>query len=335
MEKDDHGKKKPKKSVNSSTTILSTWRGNLPGVHDTRQGCYVHNSGKLILTYNKRLPSDIRLSVYLEEIFGSRIRYKRVDPAEKESAPIWCNLNIDYSTLHPLDPVHESIPCSPVWRHIDWVPLRKSPMSVMSQLNALACSGTGRGRPDLEFIVEPFYCNKTFPLDQSTQFSLKIRERDPVWRCECITMRVLQRNKWHFEICPHTQHQFYKFGFKESRGLVQADMVYRTTQSGCDTFTAWKSKYGRSRVVWYCPRCCTSSKVKIELVEDEIIVSIRVYNDLRSCLHPFDKNWIVALRPADRLRRYPTYMRVLVDIIRLFASLHHLYRDQEEQPPLT
>ncbi|KAI1636511.1 hypothetical protein F4809DRAFT_641479 [Biscogniauxia mediterranea] len=279
------------------------WRGNLPCVHGPHEGCSAHNPGKVLISYNKRLPSDKKRPGFFEAVFGSRKTDNGVALAKQESEPIWSNLHIDHSTVDPLDPVHESIPYALAWYHINWVHSSESPLSMMSRVNALACRGTGTGRPGLKFTVEPFYYNNTFLLDQSIQFRLKMEKRDPVWRRECGPMRIFQGKKWHFQICPHMQHQFLKYAFEESRGLVQADVMYCTSRSSADTFTTWKSIYGPSWLFWGCPRCCTDSDIKIELVEDEIIVSIRVYKNLGSGSSPFDKNWIAAIRPGYRFHR--------------------------------
>ncbi|KAI1484347.1 hypothetical protein F5X96DRAFT_664753 [Biscogniauxia mediterranea] len=311
----DLGEKKLKISLDSCETVNEKpettpgmWRGNLPCVHGPREGCCYHNPGKHLISYNKRLPSDKKLPGFFEAVFGSRKTDNSVVLAEQESEPIWCNLHIDHSTVDPLDPVHESIPYALAWYHINWVHSSESPLLMMSRVNALACSGRGAGRPDLKFTVEPFYYNNTFLLYQSIQFRLKMEKRDPVWRRECRSMGAFQGKKWQFQICPHMQHQFLEYDFEESRGLVQADVTYRISRSSADTdtTTTWKSIYGPSWLFWGCPECCTDSDVKIKLVEDVIIVSIRVYKNLGSGSSPFDKNWIAAIRPGYRVHRTAT-----------------------------
>ncbi|KAI1497074.1 hypothetical protein F5X99DRAFT_42952 [Biscogniauxia marginata] len=301
---------KPKVSLDSSKTMnedtetaLGMWRGNLPCVHGPQEGCSAHNPGRVSIAYNRRLPSDMKKPGFLETIFGPRKITNKTKNIEQESEAIWCDLHINHSTVDPLEPVHESIAYALAWYHINWVQSPDSDLSVMSRTNALACSGTGAGRPDLNFTVEPFYFKKTFLLDQSIQFRLKMEKRDPVWRREYEPMNLFQGKKWRFQICPHTQHQFVGCWFKETRGLVQADVLYRTSRSNQHTFTVWKSIYGPKWLFWGCSKCCTDSDVNIEMVEDEIVVSIRMYKNLGPGSSPFDKNWIAALRPESCIER--------------------------------
>ncbi|KAI5920716.1 hypothetical protein F4810DRAFT_404646 [Camillea tinctor] len=333
MEKSDLEEEKRKVSVASSVTMdeklnanPNSWRGNLPCVRGHREGCFVHNPQNLVIHHNRRLPSEKKDPGFFEVVFGSREKARKHYTAKQGSELIQSNLPITHGTVDPLDPVHESVPYVLAWYHLNWVRSSESPQTMLRRLNVLVCSGEGIRRPDIRYNVVPFYHNNKFLLDQSIQFRIKMKERDPIWKYEHGIMCFSKRKKWHFQICPHTEHQFLGYDFMEYRGLIEAGVRYNTSCASQDRITKWRSLYGPKWLSWGCPKCCTDSDVKTELVGDEIVVSIRIYKDLGSGSNPFDKRWLAALRRKSLMeRKDPEIMerttseikrRVVVELVR-------------------
>ncbi|CAJ2500075.1 Uu.00g029280.m01.CDS01 [Anthostomella pinea] len=240
--------------------------GNLPCVLGPNQGCSIHNPDKLSITYNNRLPSDKDIPGYFRSILKSRSKHRvPASTVAWRKEPIWVKDPLELASVVPLDSPHESIPYALAYYHLEWVRTPQENSTEESRLQELACHGTGINRPELKYTMMPFYREGSFHLQQRISFSFGVKNRH----------RILGRE--HHVLCVLPENHSTKI--------------------------RWDSQFGQSHKAWGCKGCCSNSGVTIEMIKNEIVVTIAMFKDLGKGSGPFEKEWMAALRPEVNMKR--------------------------------
>ncbi|KAI1459519.1 hypothetical protein F4805DRAFT_455683 [Annulohypoxylon moriforme] len=288
------------------------WAGNQPCVYGPDEGCSRHNPERLAIAWNKRVPSSKKKPGIIERFRGPP-KIPEYDEVQR-STRIWSSLHLDHATADPLEPIHASIRYALAYYHLDWVRNAGSPDLQKARVNSLACHGTvlgdGKRRPDFEFWTNPYWHKGSFLIQQVIRFTIQPKKRNPLLGKETVYLEF-PRDDWTFQPCPHIQHCFGRYQFLETRGLVKANLTYRTKKQGAvipeletKSKTQWESTHGPLCHATNCQRCCTDNWMHISLIEDKIVVHMYVWKDLGNALGAYDKKWIAALRPeGPRWRR--------------------------------
>lgn len=281
------------------------WAGNFPCVFGPTEGCSCHNPHKLLIAYNKCVPSDKKPLGFVLRLTGSPkqnvVGYDKAPDGER----IWSLLHLDHSTADPLDPIHPSIRYALAYYHIHWVQTAASLETQRARTKALACHGTvagdGKKRPEFRYWTQPYWYKDSFYIQQAIRFTIEPKKRKFLFGHEYAILGYSPKD-WTFRTCPHYRQRFQQYEFRETRGLIKAGMSYvskwRDPLGGSvRKWTKWHSVYGPGYHILNCQFCCTDTCVDIDLVKDKIVVHIWIWKDLGKALSPFDPKWISALRP--------------------------------------
>ncbi|KAH9892982.1 hypothetical protein F4778DRAFT_784438 [Xylariomycetidae sp. FL2044] len=306
----------------SSSTICGTvilyekdgcWRGNLPCVHHTKDGCRIHNPDKLPIIYNARLPNKLETLSLRNRVLpnhlqapGLRKRVLGVMPRAnvtplEPGEPIWSSLHLDH-------PIHSSIHYALAYYHLDWaIPVGSSDMDRMLDLH---CRGTGVGRPDLKYSITPFWYNDTFLMDQSIVINLGLEKHSPIYkRTSTRMMSTFQWDKYLFKPCQHVHLQFLTHDLIKTRGLLRAwcrydtQCIHRSTHHSTD-HTEWDSRNGNMCRSWICECCPTEIDMWLVAGKSNTVITIEVYRDLGDASSPYHVKWLAALRPDQEMYQY-------------------------------
>ncbi|OTB04479.1 hypothetical protein M426DRAFT_320833 [Hypoxylon sp. CI-4A] len=281
------------------------WAGNHPCVHGPNEGCMRHNPEKLPIVWNQYIPSDKKGPGIIERWKGPYItpKYKAV----QKSRQIWSKLHLDHSTVDPLDPTYALIRYALAFYHMDWVRNASTPELAESRAAALSCYGIRPGdekrRPDLYYMIRPYWHEGSFLLWQGFGFVFEPFERYPVAGYEKMALGYPLQD-WTFRPCPHIKHTIYSYSFTETRGLIRAELKYGSSGNRNMASFKWDSTLGTSRRAFNCKHCATDSWISVELEEGKLVVTTQIWKDLGKAQDAFDPKWIAALRPnAPGLKR--------------------------------
>ncbi|KAI1342856.1 hypothetical protein F5Y15DRAFT_428832 [Xylariaceae sp. FL0016] len=261
--------------------------------------------------YNKRIPSSKKTPGLRERWLTARHDVPEHYEALQDSEAIWSKLHLDPLTADPLAPMHAGIPYALAWYHLDWIRTPRPDASVrgrdetaMDRAAALACEGVvvhrgrcGTERPDVRYCIEPSYFEGAVLLDAAVRFTFALRGHHPVLRREWACYYAPLSRRWRFQVCPHARHRFTAYELVGRRGLVAASVWHEArTPSAFRLGWRWRSIYGTRRYAYGCSRCRMDSEVKLEMVDDVVVVTINVYRDLGSGESPTEGEWLSALR---------------------------------------